>query len=393
MNNLLQQPRKLALFIVGSLSLIFLLRLLFQQHNQTVSNSNITNNARNIKKTNPPNEEYSILITGGAGFIGSHIVEYFLLNEPKCNKIVIVDNLYGKEGMTNKNLEYINKLNFDKDRLIFIKENILNRIKIREILNTYQIRYVFHLAALISVPESMKLVQKYIETNVIGTDIILEECRKSKIVKKVIFSSSAAIYGQDPTIPKIENMLPACESPYAQTKLDGEFLCKHHTQLALEERSNPNEESMTAIALRYFNVFGERQDPNSAYAAAIPRFIDKSCRKNEPIEIFGNGKQTRDFVYVKDVVWANVYAAFYIGEYGVFNVGYGTSITLNELADIVETKCHTGNTPKRKYLDKRPGDVMYSVASVRKLKSTGWEPKYQFKKALVDTVNYFVNDN
>ncbi|KAG2382083.1 hypothetical protein C9374_005875 [Naegleria lovaniensis] len=149
---------------------------------------------------------------------------------------------------------------------------------------------------------------------------------------------------------------------------------------------------MVAIALRYFNVFGERQDPNSQYAAAIPRFIDRACVKGEAIEIYGDGRQTRDFVYVKDVVWANVYASFFIGEFGVFNVGYGSYITINQMADIVESQCaKLTQKPvnKRVYLPRRPGDVVYSMASVRRLTNNGWKPKYSFKESAIQTIEYF----
>lgn len=408
-SNIFQQPRKYALIAVLVISVFIIIRQL-QNHNTQYldasnSHSQVSQFFRKMKSSKPPTEPYSIMITGGAGFIGSHIAEHFLRNEPLCEAVVIYDNLHStiqssgrKDATTNSNLEFLidldKSLSKGKSRLVFIKASIMDREDLRKALSTYRIRFVYHLAALISVPESMSDPQIYFQVNSMGTDIVLEECRRAKHVKKVILSSSAAIYGMEPTVPKVENMNPSCESPYAQTKYDGEFLCKFHTQQALDENAKTGESSepMVAIALRYFNVFGERQDPNSQYAAAIPRFIDRACVKHEAIEVFGDGRQTRDFVYVKDVVWANVYASFNIGDFGVFNVGYGSSITINQLADLVENQCSklTGTPVKKRiYHPKRIGDVTSSLASVRRLKNNGWEPKFNFKDSVIQTIDYF----
>ena len=152
--------------------------------------------------------------------------------------------------------------------------------------------YVFHLAAMISVPESMQKPVECNEINTTGTLVVLEEAARAG-VKKLVFSSSAAIYGDNPVTPKVETMLPEPKSPYAITKLDGEYYCGMFTR----------EGRLPTACLRYFNVFGPRQDPKSQYAAAVPIFIDRAM-KNEPITIYGDGEQTRDFIYVKDIVAA-----------------------------------------------------------------------------------------
>ena len=159
------------------------------------------------------------------------------------------------------------------------------------------------------------------ELNTTGTLIVLEEAARAG-VKKLVFSSSAAIYGDSPVTPKLETMLPEPKSPYAITKLDGEYYCKMFT----------NERRLATACLRYFNVFGPRQNPKSQYAAAVPIFVERAV-KNQSITIYGDGGQTRDFVYVKDIAAANAFFATQSTATGVFNVGCGRSITINGLAE------------------------------------------------------------
>ncbi len=359
---------KYLLGVFGLILLVLMLRITISYHSQSVPINSIGVNSVEFV------EPFNVLVTGGAGFIGSHIVQYFE-NEPLCKKIIVLDNLTtGKQS---------NIASFTK--VILKKASITNREAVSSAINDHSVKYVFHLGALISVPESMEKVKKYFDVNVEGTRIVLEEAQKAPTVKTAVLSSSAAIYGSDPTVPKREVMRPDCQSPYAQTKLDGEFLCQHYTQY------NPHRKDFTAVALRYFNVFGERQDPNSEYAAAIPKFIDRACN-GEAITVFGDGKQTRDFVYVKDIVWANVYSAVHATKFNVYNVGYGHDITIGELAEIVRDQCQKligKPVPPVKYLDPRLGDVRYSLASIDRLSQTGWSPKHNFKQALRDTIQYF----
>ena len=295
-----------------------------------------------------------VLITGGAGFIGSHLVEHF---QGKA-EVRVLDNL--RSGY-KKNIE-----NFDVD---FQLGDICDRAAVDKAMEG--VDYVFHLAAMISVPESMSKIAECIQINNLGMLNVLESAAAHG-VKKLCFSTSAAIYGDNPVVPKIETMFPEPKSPYAITKLDGEYYCKMFTQ----------EGKLQTACLRYFNVFGPRQDPKSAYAAAVPIFIEKALN-NEDLTIFGDGEQTRDFVFVKDVVAANAF--FAQSEFtGVHNIAYGGKITINDLAsEIIRL---TGSKSKIIHLPERAGDVKHSMAAVDKLKATGFVPNHTFAEALEYTI-------
>jgi UDP-glucose 4-epimerase len=299
-----------------------------------------------------------VLVTGGAGFIGSHVAEHF----HNRAEVRVLDNLCS--GF---------KRNLAGFKHEFIEASILDREAVRRAMGG--VDFVFHLAAMVSVPESM---QKPIECNAInttGTLVVLEEAARAK-VRKLIFSSSAAIYGDNPVTPKVETMLPEPKSPYAITKLDGEFYCG---MFAREGR-------LATTCLRYFNVFGPHQNPKSQYAAAVPVFIDRAI-KHQPITIFGDGEQTRDFIYVKDIVTANVFFATRSDATGVFNLASGQCITINDLA---ETVCHlTGSRSKIKYTPDRLGDVKHSLASIDKLRAAGFAPEGNLRKDLSATIEYF----
>jgi UDP-glucose 4-epimerase len=299
-----------------------------------------------------------ILVTGGAGFIGSHIVEHFQGRA----KVRVLDNL--RSGFRR------NLAGFEHE---FIRASVLDRAAVRRAMKG--IDYVFHLAAMISVPESMAKPAECNALNTEGTLVVLEEAARAK-VKKLVFSSSAAIYGDNPTVPKVETMPPEPKSPYAITKLDGEFYCGMFSR----------EGRLATACLRYFNVFGPRQDPRSQYAAAVPIFIDRAL-KNEPITIFGDGEQTRDFIFVKDIVAANVFLGGQSGATGVFNAAYGQSITINDLA---ETICRlTGSRSRINHAAERAGDVRHSLASVKKLGATGFTPAGSFAGGLKATIEFF----
>ena len=298
-----------------------------------------------------------ILVTGGSGFIGSHLVEHFQKAEVR-----VLDNL--RSGFR------ANLAGLDCE---FVEGSVLDRDTVRAAMGG--VDYVFHLAAMISVPESMQNPVGCAETNTIGTLIVLEEAARAG-VKKLILSSSAAIYGKNPVVPKHEAMIPEPASPYAITKLEGEYYCA----LFAATRGLP------AVALRYFNVFGPRQDPASAYAAAIPIFIRRALR-GEPITIHGDGLQTRDFISVRDIARANAFFATESSLTGVFNVARGGKLSIRELAEHIVRV--TGSSSEIIHGPERPGDVRHSTASMDKSTAAGFVPAFDFDTALRETIAYF----
>ena len=299
-----------------------------------------------------------ILVTGGAGFIGSHIVEHFQGRA----EVRVLDSL--RSGFRH------NLAGFEHE---FIEASILDREAVRGALQG--VDYVFHLAAMISVPESMAKPIECDELNTKGTLIVLEEAARAG-VKKLVLSSSAAIYGDNPAVPKVETMLPEPKSPYAITKLDGEFYCGMFTA----------EHRLQTACLRYFNVFGPRQDPASQYAAAVPIFIRRAL-DGKPITIHGDGEQTRDFIFVKDIAAANAWMATESAATGVFNVACGGKISINNLASTI---CQlTGSRSEIQHAPERAGDVKHSLASVDKLRAAGFTPRWNFADGLKATVEHF----
>ena len=299
-----------------------------------------------------------ILVTGGAGFIGSHIVEQF---QGKCEIRVLDSFRTGRR-------ENLNGLNCE-----LVEGDVSCRSTVAEAVQG--VDYIFHLAALVSVPESMEKVVECNKINAEGTIILLEEAAKAG-VKKLVLSTSAANYGDNPVSPKVETMTPEPKSPYSITKLDGEYYCAMFTATG----------RLQTACLRYFNVFGPRQNPKSAYAAAVPIFITKALA-NEDITIFGDGEQTRDFVFVKDIVSANAFMAENPFT-GVYNVAYGGKMTINTLARMIIDIL--GSKSKIVYLPERPGDVKHSTACVDKLLSTGFKPSWDFRRGLEVTVRSYV---
>ncbi|MGN0867268.1 MAG: NAD-dependent epimerase/dehydratase family protein [Oligosphaeraceae bacterium] len=299
-----------------------------------------------------------ILVTGGAGFIGSHIVEAF---QGKA-EIRVLDNL--RTGFL-KNLE-----GFQVD---FREGSILDKPVLEKAMEG--VDYVFHLAAMISVPESMSKPQECVEINTQGTLNVLEAAAKAG-AKKLCLSTSAAIYGDNPEVPKRETMVPEPKSPYAVTKLDDEYYCAMFTR----------ERNLPTACLRYFNVFGPRQNPHSQYAAAVPIFVAKALA-NEPLTIYGDGEQTRDFIYVKDIARANAFFATESPATGVHNIAYGGVITINDLAKkIIQI---TGSRSEIIHQAERAGDVKHSYAAIDKLKGTGFQPCSNFEEGLAATIQYF----
>ena len=299
-----------------------------------------------------------VLITGGAGFIGSHIVAALQGRA----EVVVLDNL--RSGYA------ANLAGLDAE---FIRGDVRDRATVKRAMRG--VDYVFHLAALVSVPESMEKISECVDINVSGLVNVLEEAAAAG-VKKLCFSSSAAIYGDDPVVPKLETMTPAPKSPYAVTKLDGEYYGAMFTR----------ERRLACVSLRYFNVFGPRQDPRGAYAAAVPIFISRALA-SEDIVIYGDGEQTRDFVFVGDVAAANLYFAMESDAVGVFNIARGGRITINELAERIVRL--TDSKSRIIHLGERPGDVRHSSAAVEKAEHAGFRAGHDFDEGLAATIEFY----
>lgn len=299
-----------------------------------------------------------VLITGGGGFIGSHIAEQLRGRA----EVRVLDNFRTghRENLGGLDVE-------------LIAGSILDRAVVRAAVRG--VDYVFHLAALVSVPESVQQPHECVALNVTGLLNVLEESAAAG-VRKLCFSSSAAIYGNNPVVPKHEAMLPEPCSPYAVTKLDGEYYCRQFTAAGRLE----------TVALRYFNVFGPRQDPGSAYAAAVPIFLHQALA-GQPLTIHGDGGQTRDFVFVRDIAAANLFAAMTPGLTGVFNVGYGEVTTVLELAQRIVAL--VGSSSPIRHAPERPGDVRHSRASVDKLRTAGFRPTGSLAAGLAETLESF----
>ena len=299
-----------------------------------------------------------VLITGGAGFIGRHICEHF----QDRAEVRILDNLhYGFES------------NLSGLECQLIVGSILDRDLVRKAMKG--VDFVFHLAAMVSVPRSVQKPNEYTEINAGGTAIVLQEAARAG-VKKLIFSSSAAIYGDNSTIPRIESMPADPKSPYATSKYEGEQHCCSFTQ----------EGQLSTVCLRYFNVFGPYQNLRSEYSAVVPAFIENAIR-NEPITIFGDGRQTRDFIYVKDVVAANAFFASESNATGIFNIACGRQITIADLAVIIRDLTKSRSTID--YGPERPGDVKHSVADMNKTQRVGFSPVWDFAEGLRATIAFF----
>jgi UDP-glucose 4-epimerase len=299
-----------------------------------------------------------ILITGGAGFIGSHLTRHFAEHA----EVTVLDDL--RSGYV-RNLEDV--------RCRLLQGSILDAAALSQAIAGAD--EVYHLAAMISVPESVAKPAECAELNTEGTRRVLAAALAAG-TRKVVLASSAAIYGDNPTVPKLESMPPEPKSPYAATKLAGEELLKEYHQA----------HGLGTTSLRFFNVFGPRQDPRSAYAAAVPIFIAKALR-DETIGIHGDGGQTRDFIHVADIVGALAYAGASDDMSGTYNVGYGRSQSILALAqEIIRL---TGSKSAIEHLPPRAGDVRHSLASTERILTAGWKPKSSVSAGLAETVDAF----
>ncbi|MGB4521475.1 MAG: SDR family oxidoreductase [Candidatus Omnitrophota bacterium] len=306
------------------------------------------------------------LVTGGAGFIGSNIVERLL----KENHFVrVLDNFSsGKES----NLAFTKGLTPNTYDLI--KGDIRDKSTCDKACAG--IDYVLHQAALRSVPKSMKDPESYNEVNINGTLYMLQAAAKNK-VKRFVLASSSSVYGDTTKFPEQESDYPLLISPYALSKLAGEYYCRIFSEHF----------GVETVALRYFNVFGPRQALDDEYAVVIPKFIHCILHDEQP-PIFGTGKQSRDFTYIDNVVEANILAATKGLSHSIFNVANGKDNTVLQLVDSLNKII--GKNIKPKFLPLRAGDVLRTCADISKIKEKlGYTPKVNFEEGLKRTVEYF----
>ncbi|OGU54214.1 MAG: Vi polysaccharide biosynthesis protein VipB/TviC [Ignavibacteria bacterium RBG_13_36_8] len=307
-----------------------------------------------------------ILVTGGAGFIGSHIVERLLhLN----HTVSVIDNF-----STGKRENIRNVVN----EITLHEGDIRDTVLLNDIIHGIDV--VIHQAALSSVPQSIADPIGTNDINVNGTLKILQTAKDLE-VKKIIFASSAAIYGDDPELPKHEQMKPYPLSPYAISKLIGEYYCKVFSGLY----------GLKTVSLRYFNVFGPRQDPKSEYAAVIPKFIQSMLKDEKPV-IYGDGFQSRDFIFIDSVVDANIKAMFCECESGlVMNCASGVKTTINDLVGSVNDIIKKNIKPI--YQESRPGDIKHSYADISLIKGKlNFGEIINFKDGLKKTIKYWTEE-
>ena len=307
------------------------------------------------------------LVTGGAGFIGSHLVDRLLdLNY----EVIVIDNFFsGKK----ENLEQ----HKDDPNLKIFKKDICDK----EIYSLFKdVSIVFHVAAIARVQYSIEFPEKTNEANINGTLNVLEAAKKAG-VKRFVYSASSSAYGDQDKLPLIETMNPNPMSPYALQKLVGEYYCKLYNLLF----------GMETICLRYFNVYGPRQDPFGGYACLIPKSITLVLQEKSP-EIYGDGEQTRDFSYVKDVVEANILAATTNNEkaFGqIFNVGNNNNVSINNVIKTI-----IGNKkikPNYKPPVIEPKNTLADISKIKEILK--WNPKFTFEEGITETIKWFNKSN
>ena len=303
------------------------------------------------------------IVTGGAGFIGSNITRELVR---LGHTVKVIDNL-----STGK-LENLNNIS---KKIKFVKGNICNLNLLQKELHGFD--FVLHQAALCSVPRSIANPARTNRNNIDGTLNVLVTSRDQKI-KRVVFASSSSVYGDIESEFKTEGNTGKILSPYALTKFTGEEYCRLFYKIY----------GLETISLRYFNVFGPAQDPDSQYAAVIPKFIKLMMAGKRPT-IYGDGNQSRDFTFVKNNVLANILAAkSHPGAGEVFNIACGENFTLNQLVQLINQELKTNIKPI--YTSKRPGDIKHSKAEIKKAKKTiGYQPKVYFKEGLRETIQWY----
>ena len=305
------------------------------------------------------------LVTGGAGFIGSHIVDALLA---RGDRVRVLDNL------SSGRLENLSAI---INRIEFIEGDVRDETIVQKA--TAGVEFVFHLAAMVSVPKSMVEPVEAELINSVGTLNMLQAARSAK-ARRLVLSSTCAVYGDEPTLPKTETMPPQPKSPYAISKLAAENYCQVFNESF----------GLKTVVLRYFNVFGPRQDPSSPYSGVISIFVDKMSQGLAPT-IFGDGQQTRDFVFVADVVRANLLAAEVDQAAGqVFNIGSGRQTTINQLFDHLRRILNNDISPH--YAPSRPGDIEHSFSDPGRARTIlDWQTQVSLKEGLRQLIGSVTN--
>ena len=303
------------------------------------------------------------LVTGGAGFIGSHLVDELVANG--C-RVTVLDNL--STGHRH-NIDHLG------DRIDFVEGDIRDTGLLNQVVKGCEV--VFHQAAVVSVTQSVQDPSHSCEVNDLGTVRVLDASRRNG-VRRVVMASSSAVYGDDPRLPKTEDMAPMPLSPYAVQKLTGEFYASVFGGLY----------GIETVCLRYFNVFGPRQDPSSPYSGVISIFMAKAAAGQAP-SIYGDGGQSRDLVYVKDVVRANMLAATETAAAGrVFNVGTGAFIRIRDLWKLIGELSNVKIDPV--FDPPRAGDIRESVSDIGRIgQSLGFSPQVELRQGLIDTLAWY----
>jgi len=304
------------------------------------------------------------LVTGGAGFIGSHIAAALMAEGARVR---VLDDL------STGHRENIEEIGGDLD---FINGSVADEQLLNKVLEDVEV--VFHEAAIPSVPRSVEEPRQTHIASVDGTFSLLVAARDRR-VRRVVYAASSSAYGDQPTLPKAEQMLPDPLSPYAVAKLVGEYYCQVFTRVY----------GLETVSLRYFNVFGPRQDPGSQYSGVVSRFISTLLSDERPV-IYGDGEQSRDFTYIDNVVFANMRAASAADASGkVINVANGQRITLNEL--LAELKDLTGKQDvTAEYREPRVGDVRHSLADITLAQQfLGYESKVDLREGLQRTIDWW----
>ena len=304
------------------------------------------------------------LVTGGCGFVGSHLVETLVQTG---ERVRVFDNCSTGKA---ENIAHL------KNQIELVDGDL------RELDAVHQavagIDYVFHQGARPSVARSLADPILSNNVNINGTLNLLVAARDAG-VKRVVYAASSSAYGNIPTLPRSETLSPQPASPYAITKYVGECYCRVFTQVF----------GLETVALRYFNIFGPRQNPTSQYSAVIPKFIHAYLQGNSPT-IEGNGEQSRDFTYIENAIHANLLACHAEGIAGeVFNIGCGQQTSINRLANLIGEMMDADTKPV--YTSSRPGDVQHSRADIQKAQRLlGYEPKVELKAGLRHTIDWFL---